>query len=356
MHASLLTSLRRRAARSALLILVLGAGLVGGGGVAPAVGQDTGAGAFSRLGFGARGMALGNALVADPSADVSPHYNPALLPSASSQRVSASAALLSFDRELQFLEFTTPLGPTAGIGLSFTHAGVSNIDGRNADGVHTETLSTDEFALSLSFGNRFADWFAVGTALTLYQSDLVPEVDPVRGFGIDLGVSVDVTDRLRLAGTVHDLLAEYNWDTSATGGSSHTDRFPVQVQLGASYSLLDERLRLLAEVESRYTERDRRVQDFRVTSTGPQQQARTESFLVHTLRGRVGASYQPVDILKVRAGLDRIGVDDASGLRPSAGFGVRQMVGNLDLRISYTATLEPYVRTVMSTGTVELFL
>ena len=355
MHVALIASLFRRAARSALLIVVLGAGLAGGS-VAPAIGQDTGAGAFSRLGFGARGIALGNALAADPSADVSPHYNPALLPSASGQRVSASAALLSFDRDLQFLEFTTPLGPTAGIGLSFTHAGVSDIDGRNADGVHTETLSTDEFALSLSFGNRFADWFAVGTALTLYQSDLVPEVDPVRGFGVDLGVSVDATDRLRLAGTVHDLLAEYSWDVSAVGGSSHTDRFPVRVQLGASYGLLGERLRLLAEVESRYTERDRRVQDLLVTSTGPQQQARTESFLVHDLRGRVGASYQPVDILKVRAGLDRIGVDDASGLRPSAGFGVRQTVGDLDLRIHYTATLEPYVRTVMSTGTVELFL
>jgi len=355
MHAALIASLFRRAARSALLIVVLGAGLAGGS-VAPATAQDTGTGAFTRLGFGARGMALGNALAADPSADASPHYNPALLPSASGQRVSASAALLSFDRELQFLEFATPLGPTAGIGLSFTHAGVSDIDGRNADGVHTETLSTDEFALSLSFGNRFADGVAVGTALTLYQSDLVPEVDPVRGFGVDLGVSVDATDRLRLAGTVHDLLAEYSWDASAVGGSSHTDRFPVRVQLGASYGLLDERLRLLAEVESRYTERDRRVQDLLVTSTGPQQQARTESFLVHDLRGRVGASYQPVDILKVRAGLDRIGVDDASGLRPSAGFGVRQTVGDLDLRIHYTATLEPYVRTVMSTGTVELFL
>lgn len=356
MHPSVITSLLRRLGPVALLIVVLGGGGVVGGGVSSAVAQDTGAGAFSRLGFGARGMALGNALVADPSADVSPHYNPALLPSASGQRVSASAALLSFDRELQFLEFTTPVGPTAGIGLSFTHAGVSEIDGRNADGVHTETLSTDEFALSLSFGNRFADWFAAGTALTLYQSDLVPEVDPVRGFGVDLGVSVDATERLRLAGTVHDLLAKYNWDASALGGGSHTDRFPVRVKVGASYRLFDERLRLLTEVESRYTDRERRVQGILVTSGGPRQQARTESFLLHDLRGRMGASYRPVDILKVRAGLDRIGVDGTSGLRPSAGFGVRQTVGELDLRISYTATLEPYVRTVMSTGTVELFL
>lgn len=354
MDASLPPSLFRGPRQSLLLIVVLGVGLAAGS--TPTFGQDTGAGAFSRLGFGARGMALGNALVADPSADVSPHYNPALLPSASGQRVSASAALMAFDRELQFLEFTTPLGPTAGIGLSLTHAGVSNIDGRNADGVHTETLSTDEFALSLAFGNRFTDWMAVGTALTLYQSDLVPNVDPVRGFGIDLGVSVQATDRLRLAGAVHDLLAKYEWDASAVGGRSHTDRFPVQVRLGAGYVLLDERLRLLAEVESRYTTRERRVQGLIVTSSGPRQQARTESFFLHELRARMGVSYRPVDILRVRAGLDRIGVDNASGLRPSAGFGVRKSVGDLDLRISYTATLEPYVRSVMNTGTVELFL
>lgn len=346
----------RCVARSVLLIVVLGAGVVVGGGSTTAAAQDVAAGAFSRLGFGARGMALGNAVVADPSADVSPHYNPALLPSASGQRISASAALMAFDRELQFLEFTTPLGPTAGIGLSFTHAGVNDIDGRNADGAHTETLSTDEFALSLSFGNRFVEWFAVGASLTLYQSDLVPEADPERGLGIDLGISIDATDRLRFAATVQDLLAEYQRDGSPAGGRSHNDTFPVRVQVGASYVLLDERLRLLAEVESRYTDRDRSVRNVLVTSSGPREQTGTESLSFHDLRGRMGVSYQAVDVLEVRAGLDRIGVEDGSGLRPSAGFGLRQEVGDLDLRISYTATLEPHVRTVMSTGTVEVFL
>lgn len=355
MDASLTASLGPRPDRSVFLAFVLGL-ILAGGAPSSAGAQDTAAGAFSRIGFGARGIALGNALVADPSADVSPHYNPALLPSASGQRISLSAALLSFDRELQFLEFTAPLGPTAGIGLSLTHAGVNDIDGRNADGVHTETLSTDEFALSLAFGNRFTDWLSVGTALTLYQSNVVPDLDPVRGFGIDLGVGVRATDRLYVAGAVTDLLAKYEWDVSALGGRTHTDRFPVRVRLGASYVLLDERLRLLGEVESRTTVRERRVPDVLVTSGGPQQRSRTESFQLHSLRGRVGASLQLIEILQVRAGLDRIGVEGTRGLRPSAGFGLRQSVGELDLRVSYTATLEPYVRTVMNTGTVEIFL
>lgn len=354
MHASSILPLHDRLRQTIAVLLLLGMG--GGISPSPATGQETGAGAFSRLGFGARGMALGNALVADYSSDVSPHYNPALLPATTSQRVSISAALMSFDRELQFLEFTAPLGPSAGIGLSFTHAGVSNIDGRDRDGYHTETLSTDEFALSLAFGNRFAEWLSVGTALTIYQSSIVAEVDPARSLGVNVGVGVQATDRLYLAGTVNDLLARYKWNASAVGGSSHTDRFPVRVRLGASYSLYDERLRLLGEVESRYTARDRRVHDFIVTTGGPLSRTRTESFLFHDFRGRVGASYQAVESFVVRTGLDRIGAGGVSGLRPSAGFGVRQSIGNLDLRLSYTATLEPYVRTLMNTGTVELFL
>ena len=336
----------------------LGGGLVLLGGLAalPAHAQEAGAGAFSRMGFGARGIALGNALVADPSANVSPHYNPALLPAASGQRLAASAALLSFDRELQFLEFTAPLGPTAGIGLSLTHAGTQNIDARTADGVRTGTLSTDEFALSLAFGNRFGERVSVGTALTIYQSDLVPDVDPARGFGVDLGVGVRATDRLFVAAAVHDLLAQYEWDASSVGGGGYTDEFPVQVRVGASYAMLEGQLRVLGEVESRTLARERAVPTVVITSGGPQQRSRTESFRQHSVQGRLGIAGRPVEILAVRAGLDRIGVDGTEGLRPSGGLGVRQSLGNLDLRLSYTATLEPYVRTVMSTGTVELFL
>lgn len=324
--------------------------------LSPAQGQDVGTGAFSRVGFGARGIALGNALVADASADVSPYYNPALLPSSSGQRLSASAALLSFGRELQFLEFATPLGPTAGVGVNLIHAGVNDIDGRNRDGVHTQTLSTDEFAVSLSFGNRFADRLSVGTTLTLYQADLVPRLDPVRGLGLTVGIDLKVTEQLHLAGTVNDLLARYEWDTSSLGGRSHTDRFPVRIRVGTSYLLLNQRLRLLAEVESRYTARDRQRPGVRVTSRGPQQQVRMESFLIHDLRGRVGASYRPIDILRLRAGLDRLGVDDLGGLRPSAGFGLRHTIGTLDVRVSYAVALEPYVREAMHLGTLEIFL
>ncbi|WP_146110148.1 PorV/PorQ family protein [Salinibacter sp. 10B] len=335
------------------LAILMGAS---GGGVLYAQ-EGNGVGAFSRIGFNARGLALGNALVADSSADVSPYYNPALLPSASQQRVSATAALLAYDRQLQSLEFTTPLGPTAGVGVGLLHAGVTGIDGRNSDGVHTETLSTDEFALSLSFGNRILERLSAGVSLTLYQSDVVPDASPVRGFGVDLGVVYQLSSRLRLAGRVSDLLAKYEWETGSVNGQSRVDHFPVRVHVGGSYVLQNGRLRLLAEFESRTVQRYRQVVDRIITtSAGPRRELRTETFRLHSLQGRVGAAYRPMDILTLRTGLDHIGWGGTSGLQPSAGFGLRQTVGELDVRISYAAVLEPYVRTLMNVGTIEIYL
>lgn len=346
------TALRKRV--GGVLLVVMAAWL--GAGV-PVAGQEVGAGAFSRMGFDARGLALGNAQVADPSADVAPYYNPALLAEASGQRVAASAAALAYDRQLQSLEFTTPLGPTAGAGLSLLHAGVTDIDGRNSDGAHTETLSTDEFALSLSFGNSFADWLSVGAAFTLYQSEIAPEVGPARSIGVDVGLASHVTERIHVALAVSDLLAKYEWNTSSVGGRGTVDRFPVRLRLGGSYTLQDGRLQLMGEVESRLVGRDRQRPGRVVpTTVGPQERSRTESVLLDGLRARLGASYRPVDILTLRGGLGRVGVGGGAGVRPSAGFGVREEVGALDVRLSYGAALEPYVRTLMHLGTLELFL
>lgn len=319
--------------------------------------QGGAAGAFSRLGFDARGIAQGNALVASSASDVSPYYNPALLPAVSGQRVSGSAAVLAYDRQWQSLEFTTPLGPTAGVGVGLIYGGVGEIDGRTADGTHTEMLSTDEYAVSVSFGNEFADHLGLGVNLTLYQADLVPDANPVRGFGVDLGVTYSLSPRLQVAVAVTDLLAKYDWSSSSTRGRGHVDRFPLRIRAGGSYVLQEGRVRLTGEVESRFSDRDRREIDAVVTTTrGPRRRVRTERYVLHTVRARIGGTYRPVETLSLRVGLDRIGTGDAEGLQPSAGFGVRQNVGELELRLSYAAAMEPYVRTFMNIGTLEVFL
>ena len=323
-----------------------------------AAAQDVAPGAFARIGFSARGIAMGNALVADQTGDASPYYNPALASYSTGQNLAASAAFLSMDRELQFLQFATPIRPSAGVAVGLIHAGVNGIDGRDASGYHTQEYSTDEFALFLAFGNRFGDRIAAGAALKLYRADLLDTVEPPLTLGIDAGLTYTVNEALQLGLVVSDLLAKYSWDTSQAfeGGRRTTDRFPVRVRVGGLYRMLGDRLHLAAEYESRFTTRERRIRVPSVAGASVSSAFETESLLLHGGRFRLGASYRFIDVFTVRAGLNRIGAGEVDGLQPSAGFEVTQPLGNLDVRAAYAVVIEPYVRDSMHLVTLQFFL
>lgn len=317
------------------------------------------AGAFSRIGFGARGIALGNALVADGFDDGSPYYNPALAPLATSQSFEASAALLSFDRELQFLQFSTPLQPSAGIALGLIHGGVSDIDGRDNSGYHTGTYSTDEFALFLAFGTHITQRVTVGMGLQLFRADMHERLEPVHSIGIDAGVTYLATDQLRLAIALDDLLARYSWDTSplyGAGGTTNTDRFPMRLRLGAAYVLQGGRAQVLAEYESGFAMVEHRSSEIRIIGDRPTEVLVTDESLRHASRLRLGGEYRLADAFTVRAGVDRIGSSALEGITPSGGFMVEQPAGPLRLRGEYAFLLEPYGTGAMHLVTLRVFL
>lgn len=327
----------RRAAGVALLLALLAAA-----GAAPAQAQE--AGAFARLGFGARGIALGNALVADVSGRASPFYNPALAPFASRQHLSAAVGLLSFDREVQYLHFATPIRPRAGLAVGLTHAATNDVDGRDNSGYHTETFSVDEYAFFLAFGTRFSERVAAGLALRLYRTDLADLVDAQRSLGVGLGLTARLSRRLHLGLAVSDLLARYAWNTSdlyGTSGRTVTDRFPVRLRLGLSYARLRGRLRLLAEAEGRLTARQ--------AATGAAETTARSRF-------RVGGTYAPLDVLRLHAGLDRLGARPAESARPSAGFSLDPSLGQLKGRVSYAFVYEAGAATTMHVVALLLFL
>ena len=317
------------------------------------------AGAFSRIGFGARGIALGNALVADAMGNGSPYYNPALAPMASSQNLAASTALMSFDRQLQFLQFATPLEPSAGIAGGLIHAGVSNIDGRDNSGYHTEYYSTDEFAVFLAFGTRLSERLTGGIGLQLFRADMHEGLEAVHTIGIDVGLTYAATEALRLGLAVDDLLARYSWDTSSlygSGGKTTSDRFPVRVRAGASYLLMDGRAQLVAEYESSFVSSEYRTRSIQIVGDAPQVVEESERSTAFDGRLRVGGEYNLSDVFTVRGGLDRIGGGAPEGLAPSAGFTVAQPVGPLGLRGEYAFVLEPYGTGAMHLISLRVFL
>ncbi len=280
-------------------------------------------GAFSRLGFGARGMGMGNAMSAVRHGDVVSYYNPALLPWMETRHGTAAIGLLSLDRRLNFLGASFPLPPTAGLSVGLINAGVSGIDGRDSDGEPTGDLSTSENEVFLGFGIRFKPGFSLGVNLKLLYYDLYEDVTSTT-FGFDIGAAYPVTRDVTLAITVRDLSSKYSWDTSdlyGQNGQTSTDRFPLLYSGGVAYDLPDSLGLVTAEIE-----------------------ASNASSLIM----RAGAEVNLVPELTVRAGIDRLDLkDEGNGVKPTFGFTARKSLGSWTPAITYAFVIEPFAPTGM---------
>ncbi len=317
----------------------------------PAVAQH--AGAFARMGFSARGMALGNAVIADGSGLASPYYNPALAPLLSRQRLEASVALMTLDRQFQSLQLATPLRPRAGIAGGMIHAGVSNFDGRDRSGYHTGTFAISEYAFFLAFGVHMSRSLTFGAGLQLFRSDYHAQVPVALSIGIDLGMTFQVTDHLRVGAVAEDLLANYSWDTSQahSGGGNTSDPFPRRLRLGATYRL--QQMHLSVEYESRLSQAEvwRRTVEFSGGSL--REVIRSEELMLHEYRFRVGAEYRFESAFAVRSGVTTL----ANGAwRPSAGFMAEQPLGEIAVRAEYAFLLEPFALGTMHLVTMSILL
>jgi hypothetical protein len=346
----------RRALRGGAFALALAAG-TGALCSTPASAQT--AGTFAQSGFGARGIGLGNALAADASGHASPYYNPALAVYLAGQNLEASAALLSLDREWQFLQISAPLPPRAGFAAGLIRAAVGGIDGRDQSGYHTREYSTDEMAFFLAFGTRIGSRASIGAGLQLFRANLFEEVSAATSIGLDIGLNVRPTDALSIGLVVDDLLARYAWDTTPVyerDGRTTSDRFPTRLRAGLAWAPPGEAYRLYAEYESRITSRDHRTRESGVVGAGPTEMSQVDRLRLHDALARVGGEYELAEAFTVRAGVDAIAVDGRDGLRPAAGFRLRQPVGNLVFEADYTGLLQPYGAGLMHMITARVFL
>jgi hypothetical protein len=270
------------------------------------------------MGFGARGMGLGNATTAVTWGDVNGYDNPALLPWAEYRFASASFGILSLDRSLNFLVFSMPLQPQAGLSAGIINAGVSDIDGRDNDGVQTGALKTSENQAFLSFGVRTKPGLSLGATLKVLYYHLYTDMTSVTA-GIDLGAYYPVSQDLAVAATVRDINSKYKWDSSTLYGQQGTtaeDHFPTRVTVGASYQLPDSIGAVSAECE------------FSNSST---------------IQVRAGAEIPVVTGLILRGGIDRIDLKEkGNGIRPALGITVERPLGAWTPRLHYAFVLEPF--------------
>jgi hypothetical protein len=288
------------------------------------------AGSFSRLGFGARGMGMGNSMGAVISGNLVSYYNPSLAAFQEKNYFQTSYSFLSLDRSLNFLNFTrkfefgksktdsTKPRSTAGVSIGIINSGVSNIDGRDNQGEKFKTLSTSENQFFLSFSNRFSDKLALGIGLKFYYYKLYEDISTT-AFGFDIGALYKYNDNLTFGAVLTDINTKYKWDTSdlyGTEGNSTINNFPLLMKFSGAYKFDDPDLLLTIELEHSNAETD---------------------FL------RIGGEYVIFTNLFLRAGIDRISLNNPDlPMRPAFGFSYFGMIPGFDLGFDYAFVIEPY--------------
>ena len=235
--------------------------------VAESRGDGGYAGAFLRMGFEARTKALGDAFTAVPEGAVAGIYNPATLPNLKSRQANLSTSFLPLDRHLHYIGFALPIHPKAkdgksqlldaGLAIGWINAGVSDIDGRDRSGNHTQMLSNSENAFFMSFALKPSPYLSIGVSgKILYNRipDIAEENSALTssGFGIDIGAYSNPLPGLMLGLVLRDNMSKYSWNTDKVyeRGTSTIYEFPKTIRAGAAYRIPQQWLLLVADVES----------------------------------------------------------------------------------------------------------
>ncbi|CAN5622198.1 PorV/PorQ family protein [soil metagenome] len=300
------------------------------------------AGSFSRLGFGSKGMSMGNAMVSNIFTDVSGYYNPALSAFQKTGVVTLGYTFMSMDRHLNFLgfakKFDLPGQTNGGAGISFSviNSGVTNIDGRDNDGSSIGDLSTSENQFYLATSFLLSERVSFGVGFKMYYSKLYAGITTT-SIGFDLGAVFNPKDNLSFGVSLRDINAKYKWDTSdiyGSNGNTTEDKFPFLLSAGGTLKLQKGK----GSVSAQYN--FEKVPKYTDRITLITAETKNQSYF------SIGGEYLITDQITVRAGLDRInpGSDDFAGnLKPSVGVGFIKDIGKAtSLGLDYSFQLEPY--------------
>jgi hypothetical protein len=211
------------------------------------------AGAFQQLGLGARALGLGGAFVGVADDATAGFWNPAGLVQIQKPTFGAFFRKMTLDRRLSYITYSQPIRMEAAISIGWTNAGVSDVVGRNENGEITEEIKNYENAIELFFGRKILDELSAGVRIGYIQYNL----SNINAYGIGFGFSVFAKpiQKLRLGAAVENLGMRYSWTSGDYWkkfdllGSSSKEEFPINLRLGASYLLFEDKILVCSEVD-----------------------------------------------------------------------------------------------------------
>lgn len=290
-------------------------------------------GAFSRFGFGARGIAMGNAMSSVTEGNLVSYYNPALSVFQKGNSFQTGYSFLTLDRSLNFFNFTRKFEfysskdsleevrkpkATAGVSIGVINAGVGNIDGRDNNGLPTGDLSTSENQFFLGLANKFSEKLALGIAVKFYYYSLYKDVSST-SLGFDIGALYRLSENFNISLMISDINSKYEWDTAPVyeqDGVNSKDKFPLLKKIGVSYR--NSQLGLLGSLEF-------------------------ENSNAQTNILRAGIEYNIYEQFYIRGGIDQFNLSNTDwSIKPSLGISFLKPFDNFLIGIDYAFVLEQY--------------
>lgn len=290
-------------------------------------------GAFSRLGFGPRGIGMGNALSSITEGELVSYYNPAVTPFQENNSFLAGYSFLSLDRALNFLNYTRKFDfysasdtiaenrkprTTAGLSFGIINSGVSNIDGRDNNGLSTGELSTSENQFFLGLAARISEKFSLGLSIKYYYYKLYEEINST-SLGFDIGALYRLNENFNISLVISDINSKYKWDTAPVyeqNGITSEDKFPNLRKIGVSYR--NKKIGILGAIEF-------------------------ENSNAQTNILRAGVEYNIYDQLYIRGGIDQFNLDNLDWpVVPSLGFSFFKAFNSLVVGVEYAYQFEQY--------------
>ena len=276
-------------------------------------------GSFLRVGMTARSIAMGGAFTAEKDHGFATFNNPAWAAFLTNRQVGLSYSSMSLDRRLSGLSFATPLPPTAGLGIAWVSAGVTDIQGRNSAGEKTTMMQSSEDALMISFAQRILPWFSFGANIKILQNQLpINESYKGSGIGFDIGLLIKSGKSTTFGLMVQDINSMYNWDSGDlyAEGRIYSEYFPTIYRLGTRF--IFKNIRVVADAGF--------ITNYRLGE-------KIENDIFVNLLPRVGIEYTYLDLYYFRGGL-------GNG-RIAFGWGLEyDLINNNDSRIDYTFSMD----------------
>jgi len=229
---------------SLVLLVVMGSFLV----LASSI-YASDAGAFLRIGAGARALAMGGAFTAIADDATAAYWNPAGLTQLEKQEVSSMYTnQFGLNIGYSFLNYARVFSKKNAFALSWICLNTDNIPKTGLDEsgrpIIIDYFKEEENAVLLFGARRLKEKVSLGANIKTI-SGRIGEVN-ASGFGIDLGVLFSLGNRpLKVGLVIKNIGADLKWDTG------HSDTLPLITTLGIAYKTLNEKVTLAVDVEKR---------------------------------------------------------------------------------------------------------